>query len=228
MPFETIKTNRLYLLVTEQILHGIATGEHPPGSRLPQERQLSEILGVSRPSIREALAVLEVLGAVETRPGQGTFVRDSDNGLQKALSRISSPIRDVIQARQVCEIGIAELLASDHSDLSPAKRIVDLSVTAHEQEDVDRFVDLGLSFHNTLAECTDNNVLYHILQTLTGQHDQPVFRLLNKQAMTTKLHRMSQIREHRDIIAAIENGDSQGIRDCISHHLNGLEGLMTL
>jgi len=228
VPFELIKTSRLYLQVTEQILHAIVTGERPAGSQLPQERQLSEMLGVSRPTIREALAVLEVLGFIETRPGQGTFVRGPEPALRKTLDRAGPPIKEVIEARIVCEVGVAELLARGKYDLTQAVTVIDLSWTAHQQGDIDRFVDLGLSFHNVLADCTGNSVLSHILRSLTSQHDQPVFRLLNKQAMTDANHRLSQLNEHRAIVEAIQRNDFQDIRAQLTQHLEGLEALMTL
>ena len=75
MPFQSIEPRRLYRQIADQIRALIRTGEFKPGSRLPPERDLAKQLGVSRPSVREALIALEVEGLVEVRIGSGIYVR---------------------------------------------------------------------------------------------------------------------------------------------------------
>ena len=75
MPFQSIEPRRLYRQIAEQIRGLIRSGEFPPGARLPPERDLAKQLGVSRPSVREALIALEVEGLVEVRIGSGIYVR---------------------------------------------------------------------------------------------------------------------------------------------------------
>jgi len=69
MPFQSIEPRRLYRQIADQIRTLVKSGEYPPGSRLPPERDLAKQLGVSRPSVREALIALEVEGYVEVRVG---------------------------------------------------------------------------------------------------------------------------------------------------------------
>jgi len=74
MPIQTVETNRLYRQIAEQLSALIASGEFAEGARLPSERELAAQLGVSRPSVREALIALEVAGKVDVRVGAGIFV----------------------------------------------------------------------------------------------------------------------------------------------------------
>ena len=76
MPIEPIDSQRLYERVADQIGALIHSGEFLPGQRLPAERDLARILGVSRPVVREAMIALEIAGLVEVRTGAGAFVRD--------------------------------------------------------------------------------------------------------------------------------------------------------
>ena len=75
MPFQSIEPRRLYRQIADQIRTLIKSGEFPAGARLPPERDLAKQLGVSRPSVREALIALEVEGLVEVRIGSGIYVQ---------------------------------------------------------------------------------------------------------------------------------------------------------
>ncbi|MFL6716655.1 MAG: FadR/GntR family transcriptional regulator, partial [Burkholderiaceae bacterium] len=74
MPIQAIEPQRLYRQISNQLRELIVGGEFPLGSRLPSERDLSVQLGVSRPSLREALIALEVEGYIEVRMGSGIYV----------------------------------------------------------------------------------------------------------------------------------------------------------
>ena len=76
MPFQAVATQRLYEQVAGQVTELVARGEFKPGDRLPPERDLAKVLGVSRPTVREAMIALEMAGLVEVRVGAGTFVTD--------------------------------------------------------------------------------------------------------------------------------------------------------
>ena len=74
MPLQTVEPQRLYRQIAAQLRGHITSGEFKPGTRLPAERDLAKQLGVSRPSVREALIALEVEGYVEVRIGSGVYV----------------------------------------------------------------------------------------------------------------------------------------------------------
>src|SRR5258708_10066487 len=107
MPFRAVATQRLYEQVAGQVTELVARGEFKPGDRLPPERDLAKVLGVSRPTVREAMIALEIAGLVEVRVGAGTFVTDKASHNRAANSRLfarvgTSPL-ELIAARPAVE-----------------------------------------------------------------------------------------------------------------------------
>ncbi|MEO8566514.1 MAG: GntR family transcriptional regulator, partial [Betaproteobacteria bacterium] len=105
MPIQSIEPRRLYRQIADQIRSLVRSGEYTAGQRLPPERDLARQLGVSRPSVREALIALEVEGLVEVRMGSGIYVRPHD---PKQVKRVSGegPL-ETIRARQLIEAELA-------------------------------------------------------------------------------------------------------------------------
>lgn len=87
MPIAVVRQTRLYRQIADQLQRLIRNGEFPPGSKLPAERELSQMLGVSRASVREALIALEVVGDVEVRVGHGVVVLDHADGNAEPVMR---------------------------------------------------------------------------------------------------------------------------------------------
>jgi GntR family transcriptional repressor for pyruvate dehydrogenase complex len=109
MPFEKVKTKRKHLFVAEQILSAIKQGLYEPNTKLPPERVLAEKMGVSRNSVREALSALQVLNIIESRAGDGTYVKklvkdiNIESQILPILEKSESPFR-IFEARSVLEI----------------------------------------------------------------------------------------------------------------------------
>ena len=122
MPLQTIEPRRLYRQIAEQLRALIASGEFALGARLPPERDLAAQLGVSRPSVREALIALEVQGLVEVRMGSGIYVTAK---VPVARAReIESELGpfEIIRARQLIEAELAAL-AARHKPAAALKRM---------------------------------------------------------------------------------------------------------
>ncbi|MDH4062304.1 MAG: GntR family transcriptional regulator, partial [Aquincola sp.] len=105
MPLQVVEPKRLYRQIAEQLRALIKAGEFVPGSRLPPERDLATQLGVSRPSVREALIALEVEGRVEVRMGSGIYVTGAAPRAAVAASAFG-PF-EIIRARQLVEAELA-------------------------------------------------------------------------------------------------------------------------
>src|SRR6187399_2252016 len=112
MPLQAVENRRLYRQIADQIAALIERGEYAPGSRLPPERDLAKQLGVSRPSVREALIALEVEGLVEVRIGSGIYVQpgNEDAGVGDAHEAEAGPY-ELLRARYVIEAECAALAA---------------------------------------------------------------------------------------------------------------------
>ena len=112
MPLKTVEPQRLYRQIAEQLRVLIGRGEFPVGARLPAERDLARQLGVSRPSVREALIAMEVEGWVEIRTGSGIYVLDRDaRGKGIKLAPAEWGPLELIRARRVIEGEIASIAA---------------------------------------------------------------------------------------------------------------------
>ena len=114
MPLQAVEPRRLYRQIAAQITELIASGEFPPGARLPAERDLASSLGVSRASVREAIISLEIGGLVEVRVGTGIFVTSPAAPSQATRDAGPGPF-ELLQARKLIEGEIAAVAATKAS-----------------------------------------------------------------------------------------------------------------
>lgn len=169
---DTIKRNTTAELVIEKVLNMITDGELKVGDRLPSAQKLAEIFGVGRSSIREAVRALSVLGYLEILPGKGTFVSKDEsfeklsvnNRLMNVLE--SGPIFDIMETRECLECKCAEL-ASVRADPAQQKKMEHLiKIMQDNRSDLETINKADLEFHLTLAEATNNDVIYEIMKLL--------------------------------------------------------------
>ena len=164
MPLQTVEPQRLYRQIAEQLRTLMSAGEFVAGTRLPAERDLAKQLGVSRPSVREALIALEVEGWVEVRTGSGVYVKDraATNGKGQGHTPIPptewGPL-ELIRARRVVEGEVAALAAvqAKRKDTDAMRRAIDAM-----QIDADRNVmplDGDRAFHTSIVQACGNLVL---------------------------------------------------------------------
>ena len=221
MPLQTVAPQRLYQQIAEQLRTLITAGEFTPGSRLPAERDLAKQLGVSRPSVREALIALEVEGWVEVRTGSGVYVQDRSNtaarGNPIALNEWG-PL-ELIRARRVLEGEIASLAAS------MAKR-KDIAAMRLALADMVRDADAGTlpiegdrAFHSAIVQSTGNTVLIETIHGFWDSRRGPLFERLGGYFETVASWR-SAIAEHTAILDAIVAHDAPGARAAMHAHMD--------
>ncbi len=162
----TVRENKVYLEILKKIRSIIEEDHLIPGDRLPSERELSERLQAGRSSVREALRALELLGLIETRRGEGTFIRDSgENQLVELLGTFilqSEPIkRDLSETRRLLEFAaVHKICGSEHEELpEEMKAILDDTADKLLPEDENRF-------HCLLIDAADNRLLKRIFRTI--------------------------------------------------------------
>ena len=225
MPLQTVEPQRLYRQIAEQLRSLIADGEFAGGSRLPAERDLAKQLGVSRPSVREALIALEVEGWVEVRTGSGVYVLDR-TGQNAKGSRAQAQIPptewgplELIRARRVVEGEIAALAATQakRKDTDAMARAIDAM-----RADADRNVmplDGDRAFHTAIVQACGNVVLIETVQGFWDSRRGPLFERLGGYFETVDSWR-SAITEHEAIHAAIRARDAQAARAAMHEHLD--------
>jgi DNA-binding FadR family transcriptional regulator len=222
--------NRRYLQVAFQILEAIGSGRTPLGSKLPSDRELAEMMGVSRPTVREAILALEVVGILQVRSGDGTYV--TSGGIQpSAISELLTdrsfriPAAEVLEARLDHEPAAAaltaqritpEAIAELEELLGRAEALVD------ESGGLGEFVNLGLRFHAELLGRCGNAHLAAFVAALVDLDEHPLWTLLNAHAVQAVGARRQQVEEHRAILDAVRNRDAELASSLITEHLQHL------
>ncbi len=213
--------------MAQDLLAAIGQGRYPAGSRLPAEREIALRAGVSRPTAREALLVLELIGAVEVRHGDGTFVRGSQafvGGVDG--SPLDTPPRELIETRFTLEPMVTGLAARriTSDTLDAVRRNVDEAAElVSDSAALPRFIALGLQFHAEVAPGCGNALLADIVIQLVNVESHPLWALVNQQAMSSAAARENQITEHRAVVAAITAGDSTRAETAMRQHLLALK-----
>jgi GntR family transcriptional repressor for pyruvate dehydrogenase complex len=227
--FMPIKTQRVYMQIVDQILDLLRKGEFRPGSQLPPERDLAEQLEVSRASLREALSALQLLGLVETRSGQGTFVSTrADSTLLRldaslVYQDLESPF-SILQAREAVEPSIAALAARQRSSeaLRRLKEIQDLA----ESDSLGLSSEGDRRFHLAIAEATQNPVLVHMMSVVYELMGQRLWLLLRDATASAPGRLHEYARQHRGIYDAIAKQDESRAAALMREHLESVEKLM--
>jgi GntR family transcriptional regulator, transcriptional repressor for pyruvate dehydrogenase complex len=216
MPLQAVESKRLYRQIAEQLRGLIAAGEYPLGSRLPPERDLAAQLGVSRPSVREALIALEVEGLVEVRMGSGVYVKALDatrGGVDAALGPF-----DIIRARALVEAELAALAA--RACTPGLLKKMRAGVKAME-EDIARGVMPirgDREFHLALAEASGNAALLRVVTELFDERNNPLFEQLGRHFENAKSWRCA-VTEHRAVMRAVAAGEVASARRAMQTHL---------
>jgi len=222
MPLQAVEPQRLYRQIAEQLRALMSGGEFTPGSRLPAERDLARQLGVSRPSVREALIALEVEGWVEVRTGSGVYVLERAGRLPGDDTKVPpaewGPL-ELIRARRVIEGEIAALAATQarRKHIQAMRDAIDLM-----QDDADRGVAPlagDREFHTAVAQACDNVVLLETVQTFWDARRGPLFERLGDYFETVPSWRMA-IAEHEAVLAAIRSHDAQAARAAMQIHMD--------
>ena len=220
MPLQTVTPQRLYRQIAEQLRALIGSGEYQTGARLPAERDIAKELGVSRPSVREALIALEVEGWVEIRTGSGIYVLDrpAPGNSVPAPTTEWGPL-ELIRARRVVEGEIASMVATQ------AKRrdfaAMDLAIQSM-QKDADRGVvplEGDRAFHSAIVHACGNTVLMETVQSFWDSRRSPLFVRLGDYFETPKSWQ-SAIAEHHAILEAMRARDAGAARSAMHAHMD--------
>jgi DNA-binding FadR family transcriptional regulator len=224
------KLPRLYLSVAQDLLTAMAAGEYVPGVRMPGDRELAARLDVSRATVREAILALELIGAVEVRHGDGTYARGPHAGVTGIEgSALDVAPRELIEARRTLEPVVATLAATriDADLLRSMTRDVDEAAEiVADPGQLPRFMELGLRFHADLARGCGNSLLADIVGQLVNAEMHPLWLLVNQHAVSSLAAREGQLRQHREVLAAIATGDVARAERAMAVHLTAVDAVI--
>lgn len=217
MPLQAVESRRLYRQIADQIAHLIESGEFPPGTRLPAERELASSLGVSRASVREAIISLEIGGLVEVRVGTGIFVTAPRRSRAPAADAGPGPF-ELLHARKLIEGEIAAVAASKATahDLRHLRESVS-RMEAHLDDFAVREAS-DREFHLQVAKATGNGSLELVVEGLWNQRAE-LWGRMQRHFHTNELTHKT-IRDHAAILAAIEAHDPGSARAAMHRHLS--------
>ncbi len=212
--------------VVARILELIRTGSLRAGDRLPPERELIEIFGISRPSLREALRALSTLGVIETQHGGGAYVSDLNARTLLApldffLSLTQANFKDAFDSRRVIEVEIARRAARDATK-ADIKDLDDI-IAAHEtvQDDPVGFRILDTRFHEKLSAIAGNAVLQRIAYGLYNLGLD--FQSFDRRARTDPGLIGQSTQDHAAIAEAIAKHDPEAAARAITRHIRNIE-----
>ncbi len=229
MPFQKVEPEKLARSVVRQIELLILRGILRPGERLPSERELSERLGVSRPSLRDAVAELQERGLISSRAGAGIYVADVlGSAFSPALVQLfaghDQAVFDYIAFRRDLEGLAAERaarLASD-TDLEVVGAIFDKMEAAHTRRSPDDEARLDAEFHMAIIEASHNVIMLHMMRSMFDLLREGVF--YNRQVMfRQRTTRDMLLDQHRRINAALHARDPSAARFAVEAHLSFVE-----
>jgi len=221
MPFQSIEPRRLYRQIADQIRGLIRSGEFPAGARLPPERDLAKQLGVSRPSVREALIALEVEKLVEVRIGSGIYVLATSGKPVETPRESDAPAGpfELLRARYVIESECAALAAKSAKRPQVAAIEQAIEEMAREHADGRHLLAGDRLFHLRIAEATGNGALVHVVKTLWEERTGPLYQQLEHHYDTPGLWEAAMA-EHRAVLNAISAHDATAARAAMQRHLN--------
>ncbi len=229
MPFQPVHPEKLSDSVVHQIERLILRGILRPGERLPSEREMSERLGVSRPSLRTALAELQESGLLASRASSGVYVAEVfGNAFSDALVRLFSThdeaVFDYIAFRRDME-GLAAERAALHgtpTDLKVIATLYDKMASAHSKRNPQEEAALDADFHLSIIEASHNVIMLHMMRSMYQLLREGVFynrQIMFKQRMT----RDSLLDQHRAINEALQARDAVEARAAVAAHLSFVE-----
>jgi GntR family transcriptional repressor for pyruvate dehydrogenase complex len=223
MPIATVETRRLYQQIAAQLSALIASGEFAVGQRLPSERELAAQLGVSRPSLREALIALELEGLVEVRVGAGIWVTAaSARSPETPAQQEGEGPFELLRARWLIEGEIAavaarEATASDLASIRAALGEMERLEKKHED-----FSAFDREFHLRIAASTHNGVLQAVVEDLWDRGRGAVWRLMEQHFRTPALQ-AATVNDHRAIHQAVAVHDPREARTAMRAHLKRVD-----
>lgn len=220
---EPNKTTKVYEQVIEQIKSKIKSGEIKKGDKLPSEREMSELIGVSRTSVREAIRALEVVGLVESKQGAGNYIKTNfDNSLFEPLSVMfmlqESSVKEMYDLRETLELECAKLSAQNIEDneLALLTAIVDRMYLAVSEEES---LELDIKFHYLVAKASRNVLLINMLDVISQLMDE----FIQKSRMQI-LHegntKESLLEIHENLLRALKCRDESKVCNAMKEHFD--------
>jgi len=223
--FQPIKRKRVYTEIIEQLRELIEKGELKPGDKLMSEREMAEKLQVSRSSVREAFLALELMGILESKSGEGTYI-SSVSGSAEAIQPLTMMLLmekgtsfELLEVRRILEGEAAYLAAGRASkeQLEKIKKYLSMMEDDYQKDCLGEEADA--SFHVALSEATGNRVLQNLMSKVSDLLIKTMRESREKMFSKSENRRILQ-QQHRDIFKAVVERNPEEARKAIHRHLD--------
>jgi GntR family transcriptional repressor for pyruvate dehydrogenase complex len=220
--FHPVRPKRLSDNAIEQIVTLVRDGKLPAGAKLPAERQLMNMLSVSRTSLREAIRTLETMGVLRVVPGRGTYVREDGVSSYAEdwyawLMGHRLEVVQILEMHEALEVKVAELAATRVTPEQVAALEQELEVmrrAAVDEDEHEALVRADAAFHRIVREASGNEVIARLLGDLEGSVDSARHALMS---LPSRVQRV--IPDHEAILAGIRAGDAEIASACTLAHI---------
>jgi GntR family transcriptional repressor for pyruvate dehydrogenase complex len=216
---EPVKKKRLYEEIMSQIRTLILDGKFHAGDKLPSERELAIKLNVARSSVREALRALELLGYLESRQGEGTFIKNrSSNEMIESMAyfilKEKDTLDDMFEVREImeCETVYLAALRATEEDIDRLEQIIQRACGSIKAGMMPLVEDI--EFHYALAEASKNEVLLSVMNTISQ-----FVRNGKENSLSLPGRPQMSINDHIEILTAIKEHDALRAREAMRNHL---------
>jgi GntR family transcriptional repressor for pyruvate dehydrogenase complex len=222
-PFGQFKKSAISEEILDRLLDLIREGRLRPGDRLPPERELAAMMGVSRPSLREALRALAIMNVIAIRQGDGTYVTSLEpdllvEHLDFVFSLDDSTFLQLFEARKILEVGIVALAAQRITDGQIAALEACLATSTETVHDHQAFLEADLELHERITEAAQNPILARFMSSISRLG----FASRSRTGAIPGVREQS-LRDHRAIVKALKARDPQAAQRAVLQHLNHVE-----
>jgi GntR family transcriptional repressor for pyruvate dehydrogenase complex len=223
--FEVIRRNKVYEEVAKQI-ERLILKKLKPGDKLPSERELAEMLQVSRSSIRDAIRGLELMGLVEPRQGAGTIVRELSaesvvNPFANSLKHQRDQISELLDFRKMLEPPLAARAATHATD----DEIAEMEEILQRQENKMALGEAAVAedteFHYSIALASGNTVVLKVLDVVMD-----LLRETRERSLQVEGRAQRSLAGHRRILAAIKRRDAESAKAAMRRHVEDVEEIV--
>jgi GntR family transcriptional repressor for pyruvate dehydrogenase complex len=219
--FEVVRRNKVYEEVAKQI-ERLIVKKLKPGDKLPSERELADMLQVSRSSIRDAIRSLELVGLVEPRQGAGTIVRESaTEPFANALERKQKLVPELLDFRKMLEPPLAARAATHASteEMSEMEEILERQEEKQDRGEVTIVEDA--EFHYSVALASGNSVVLKVIDILMD-----LLRDTRERSLQLRGRPQKSLAGHKKILMAIKRRDAEAAKSAMRRHIEDVEEIV--
>ncbi|WP_160725252.1 FadR/GntR family transcriptional regulator [Bacillus sp. USDA818B3_A] len=222
MKFNPVSSKKLYMQIYNQILSEIQSGSFKIGDKLPAERELCEMFGVSRAPIRQALSALELNGIIYSRQGEGVYVKSNQLATDQSFFKSISP-EDIVEARMNIEPLIVKFAVQRATD----EDIEELRSTIKQMEEETKsgvyVPETDEKLHGGIAKASHNDLFINIMaDIINAMKQQEMWKFIRDRTVTRPDYRDVNFREHQLLIKAIEERNEEEAVKIMTNHMQNL------